>query len=132
MTALLSLALTVTPAQPVDAISAWHQEWAISQILADDRPVERWRPLVEAFFPEDQVDTAMRVMACESGGNPQAKNPTSTAAGLFQFLRGTWNWVADEIGLPRYRTGAPTDPVMATKAAVWLQQTGGWAHWECW
>jgi hypothetical protein len=27
----------------------------------------------------------------ESGGNPRAQNPHSTASGLFQFINGTWN-----------------------------------------
>lgn len=27
----------------------------------------------------------------ESGGNPKAQNPHSTASGLFQFINGTWN-----------------------------------------
>lgn len=27
----------------------------------------------------------------ESGGNPRAQNPHSTASGLFQFVNGTWN-----------------------------------------
>lgn len=30
------------------------------------------------------------IIQCESGGNPQAKNGSSTASGLFQFLNGTW------------------------------------------
>jgi hypothetical protein len=27
----------------------------------------------------------------ESGGNPRAENPRSTASGLYQFIDGTWN-----------------------------------------
>lgn len=30
------------------------------------------------------------IIKCESGGNPTAKNRTSTASGLFQFINGTW------------------------------------------
>lgn len=30
------------------------------------------------------------VIACESGGNPRAQNPSSSASGLFQFIDGTW------------------------------------------
>jgi nucleoid-associated protein YgaU len=30
------------------------------------------------------------IIQCESGGNPKAKNPSSTASGLFQFVNGTW------------------------------------------
>lgn len=30
------------------------------------------------------------IIRCESGGNPHAQNPSSTASGLFQFLDSTW------------------------------------------
>lgn len=30
------------------------------------------------------------IIKCESGGDPRAKNPLSTASGLFQFINGTW------------------------------------------
>lgn len=30
------------------------------------------------------------VIECESGGDPRAQNPSSTASGLFQFINGTW------------------------------------------
>lgn len=93
--------------------------------------VERWRSLVAAYFPAGQVDTALRVMACESGGDPTADNPTSSAAGLFQFIRSTWDWVAGEVGLPSYVEGGPYDPTGAVQAAAWLQANGGWQHWVC-
>lgn len=32
-----------------------------------------------------------RVLRCESGGDPTAENPTSTASGLWQILDGTWS-----------------------------------------
>lgn len=30
------------------------------------------------------------IIACESGGNPRAQNPSSSASGLFQFIDSTW------------------------------------------
>jgi hypothetical protein len=33
------------------------------------------------------------IIECESGGNPNAENPSSTASGLFQFLNSTWRSV---------------------------------------
>lgn len=30
------------------------------------------------------------IIKCESGGDPQAQNPNSSASGLFQFIDGTW------------------------------------------
>lgn len=31
-----------------------------------------------------------KIMMCESGGNPKAKNPKSSAKGLYQIIDGTW------------------------------------------
>jgi hypothetical protein len=94
--------------------------------------VEQWRTLVMTYFSGSDVDIAMRVMGCESGGNPSAKNPRSTAAGLWQFLRSTWDRAAAATGSPSYTAGGPYDPVWATINAAWLRARGsGWNQWEC-
>jgi hypothetical protein len=102
--------------------------------------VERWRVLVAVYFPAENVDAALSVLSCESEGVEWAPNPDSTALGLWQFLRSTWNWVASEIGAPAYPTGT-LDPEWATMAAAWLSTprnddgtaTGPagswWSHW---
>ncbi len=98
--------------------------------------VEQWRPLVEQYFPAERVQEAMRVMACESGGNPNAKNPTSTATGLFQFLTGTWAWSSVSAGWSGY---SRLDPEANIAVAAWLVDRsvrtnhpgGAWGHWEC-
>ncbi len=92
--------------------------------------VEQWRALVSAYFQPDQIDTALCVIRGESGGNPQAKNQSSSAAGLWQFLRGTWDWVAEETGGPTYDSGAPYDPKIATEYAYWLWVRQGWEPWN--
>ena len=38
-------------------------------------------------------EAAVRIAACESGLNPKATNPHSTAKGLYQFLDGTWAYI---------------------------------------
>lgn len=91
---------------------------------------EAWRPLVASYFPAEEVDFAICVIDGESRGDPGAKNPTSSAAGLWQFLRSTWDWVADSTGTPSYDEGGPYDPELATRNAVWLWRTGGWKHWN--
>ncbi len=54
--------------------------------------VEQWRPLVETYFRPGDVDRALRIMRCESGGDPNImhdfSNPAS-ASGLFQHLGNT-------------------------------------------
>lgn len=51
---------------------------------------ESWRALVAEHFPAAQVEAALVIIQCESGGDPGAVNPYSGASGLFQFLPGTW------------------------------------------
>lgn len=56
---------------------------------------------------------AFAVMMCESGGNPKARNPHSTATGLFQIL------------------GGPTDPGSNVALAYSMYQKRGWKPWVC-
>ena len=41
-------------------------------------------------FPQGQWQKAYQIINRESGGNPAAKNRSSTASGCFQILRGSW------------------------------------------
>ena len=97
------------------------------------RPVEEWRTLVSAYFAPSDVDLALLVISCESGGDPNAVNPSSGAAGLFQHIPRYWPERAAAVGLP----GAPIfDPVANVAAAAWLVYTVGWSPWYasagCW
>ena len=94
-----------------------------------DWTVEQWRPLVAAYFPPDQVEKALAVMACESGGNPNAHNP-SGATGLMQVLA---SW-ADNFGLSPDDLYDPATNLMVARALYddGLSRTGwGWVHWVC-
>lgn len=92
--------------------------------------IEQWRPLVAKYFG-DRVNHAMCILNHETGGtgNPNAKNPDSTAAGLFQFLRGTWNSVPVSITGGSYDSGAVYNPEANIAAAAWLQENAGWGQW---
>jgi Transglycosylase SLT domain len=52
--------------------------------MGDDPEV--WRPLAAVYFQPDQVDRVMCLMGHESGGNPDARNSSSDAAGLMQVM----------------------------------------------
>lgn len=100
---------------------------------AAPRPVEEWRSLVSAYFAASDVDKALRVIGCESGGDPNAQNPFSGAAGLFQHIPRYWETRSGAIGL----AGASIfDPVANVSAAAWLVYTDGWGPWaasaQCW
>ena len=55
--------------------------------------VEEWRPLVAGHFETEDVDRILCLMEHESGGNPNAANPRSSARGLMQVMASVW---ADE------------------------------------
>lgn len=96
--------------------------------------VEQWRSLVASFFGSDLVDPALRVMQCESLGDPQAYNPYSGASGLFQFLPGTWAVTSGKAG---YAGSSPFEPEANVAAAAWLagyyqgRGQSPWAPWHC-
>lgn len=82
--------------------------------------VEQWRGLVAAYFPPEAVDRMLRIMACESGGDPGAHNP-SGASGLLQIMP-FWQkaWPGDYFD--------PSTNV-AVAYQIWLQQ--GYGAWVC-
>jgi hypothetical protein len=96
--------------------------------------VEQWRGLVAQFFSAEMVEPALRIMQCESLGDPKAYNPYSGASGLFQFLPGTWAITSPKAG---YQGASPFDPEANTASAAWVaglyQRLGKnpWAAWSC-
>lgn len=90
-----------------------------------------WQSLLDKYFG-GQAQKACQVMKCESGGNPKAQNPRSTASGLFQFLDGTWKSARSSVkGGERYSRAmhAPAEMQIAA-AAKWLKRTS-WSQWSC-
>jgi hypothetical protein len=89
--------------------------------------------IVRAIFPASAEDQALRVAGCESTGTPYhlyiyAKNPSSTASGLFQLLDTWWAGKFD-----------PFNPWANTRAAyqLWAGSGGSfYRHWAasvgCW
>jgi len=73
-----------------------------------------------------------KIAQCESGWNPEAKNPVSTAHGIAQFLDGTWSYVQKKwnMKLDRY---SKEDQIYAF---IRLYEEEGSSHWNaskyCW
>ena len=65
------------------------------------------------------------VLARESGGNPLAENPTSTASGLWQFLDSTWAGY----GGFGHASHAPVDVQNARARQLWAGGAGC-SHWS--
>jgi hypothetical protein len=98
------------------------------------RNVEEWRPLVEQYFAAELVEDALKVIKCESHGDPLAHNSSSGAAGLFQFIPKTWNWASQSAG---WAGASAFDPEANIASAAWLTQWSSnrgsdpWSHWSC-
>lgn len=92
--------------------------------------MERWRPLVQVWFSSGDVPIAMCLIAAESGGNPGALNTRSSAAGLFQFLRSTWNRIPTSVSGGSYDSGQVYDPEANIRSAAWLKGKSGWSQWS--
>lgn len=105
-----------------DAPSAASQPRAPSRAIGSN--VEQWRGLVAAHFPSGEVDRALCIMGHESGGNPNAKNPRSSARGLMQILASLW---APHFGVSYEALYDPETNVRIARA-VWDQQ--GWWAWS--
>lgn len=84
------------------------------------------------FFLAADVDHALCIIAGESGGDPTIDNRQgSSAAGLWQFLRNTWdNTVPRSVTGGSYDSGQVYDPVAATRAAAWLAYNVSWDQWN--
>lgn len=91
--------------------------------------VEQWRPLVARYFPPADVETAMRVLNCETGGtgNPNSYNGRSGASGLFQHLPKYWASRSAKAG---WAGASIMDPEANVAVAAWLAEDG-WFHWTC-
>ena len=96
--------------------------------------VEQWRSLVALYLAPDLVEEALSIIDCESNGDPAVRNGRSGAAGLFQFIRGTWAHASTQAGFP---DASPLDPEANIAAAAWLvgyslnRGNSAWSHWTC-
>lgn len=89
--------------------------------MGDD--VERWRSLVTSYWADD-TDRALCLMGYESGGNPDAKNPRSSARGLFQIMAHIW---APHFGVSYDQL---YDPEINTRLAHQIYLIQGWQAWS--
>ena len=84
--------------------------------------------LIQTYFLEPDWEWARRVSFCESGWDASAKNPNSSASGLFQPLARYWDQRSAWYGW----AGADIfDPVANTAVSAGLYYDGGPGHWVC-
>lgn len=128
---------TPDPAPPVErtlqgkTIAQWHRVAA--------RYLSRVRSLRRAIRFDPETSTAIAVgcityrvscatlwrkAQCESGGWRWARNPSSDASGLFQFLGSTWRSTP-------YGRLSVFDPYANALAAGWMHANGRGGEWVC-
>lgn len=84
--------------------------------------------LIQTYFLEPDWDWARRVSYCESGWDANAKNPYSSASGLFQHLASYWEQRSAWAG---WGEADIFDPEANVAVAAWLYYDGGPGHWVC-
>ena len=111
-----------------DDMAERHPRYFSPQLVIRHEPfvmgdnVEQWRPLVAGHFAPEDVDRALCLMQYESGGNPDAYNP-SGARGLMQVLGG---W-ADDYGVAKDDLFIPEINLFI---AADLKARYGWTQWS--
>ena len=85
--------------------------------------VEQWRWLVAQYFPADQVNYALAIMRCESGGNPNAHSPTADR-GLMQINQVHSAKVGGNLN-------SLFDPHTNMRVARQVWDGAGWGAWTC-
>lgn len=80
--------------------------------------------LATIAYPAFTEARAWKIIGVESKGNPNAKNPRSTASGLFQFLTSTF------ASTPYGKAGMSIwSPCASALAAGWMHQNGRGGEW---
>ena len=81
-------------------------------------------------------DRLVRLGVCESGLRPDAKNPRSTARGVFQYLDRTWTSARTRlydrgIDPAPYEEADVWNPVAQARITANVISEGGASWWEC-
>lgn len=131
MATFLSRALGLEPPDELPEIP----KDVLAELQAPEWPTgpgtEGWRPLVEKYFHPGDVDRALRIIGCESNGDPRARNPYSGASGLFQHMPRYWPERSASAGFGGTSIFDPEANVAAAAHLVYDYPGGGWSHWVC-
>lgn len=105
---------SLNPEQQQAVLDHYSRQYEKSQRATDCYSAAR------KHFPQSQWNKAYQIINRESGGNPRAKNPSSSAAGCFQILRGSWRHPSISFNNGRF------NPDANARAARVLWNSGGW------
>ncbi len=134
--ALAALAFIVALAAPAKTAARETRSTCANRLCTKDRPhVKRcWRydgrkRVARCFIRRaarhfhQSKRRAYHIAWRESRYDWRATNSSSGAAGLYQFMPGTW-------GSTPYRRKSPYSPKYASLAAMWMWAHGGYSHWS--
>lgn len=110
-------------APPTTAVEALRLEVGTTRPAATSRPPTASEASVNGYPCGGDLPPCS-ILRCESGGNPTAENPSSSASGLWQIIDGTWNGYAGY----RHAADAPA-AVQNAKAAELYAGGAGASHW---
>ncbi len=120
---------TVPRGKFVKAVKGWQRERAradrLEATLRHDPSVKEAISLAAFTYGVD-AGAMSRIAFCESRFDPNARNPTSTASGLFQFLTSTW--AGNRYGAAGFSVWSPA--ASALGAAYHMSKYGDRA-WAC-
>lgn len=106
--------------------AGYHREQAIMALgyVQDPRAYLYWKGTKEGLN-HDQIQQLDRIAHCESHWYTGAQNKTSSAAGVFQIIQGTWTAYSPYAWSERYEYKANID------TAIKLYQRRGVQPWTC-
>lgn len=113
----------------------------IEEIIKEDKIKEKTLGEVEEYIEkyskkyEVDVDLAKNIAWCESNYYQYAKNASSSAEGVFQFIDGTWMYTMELMNLAT-TTDRKMEIPLSIEAGVFLLSEEGSYHWNaskhCW
>ena len=88
--------------------------------------IKHYEYKIAMFKEKERPEVLKEIIRCESGGDSFAKNPKSTALGIFQILDGTKDLCERNLGVEIDRTNDND----AWKCSLWLYERYGLSPWQ--
>jgi len=79
--------------QPATTVAYYQRPVQLTIIIEAPKLTVQEKIIRESLVHGVNTATALRIARCESSLNPSAKNPRSSAKGVYQFIDSTWRYV---------------------------------------